>query len=1017
MKFTRRRSLVPNSIHKARLGVAFCAIFIPNLYSADFIGAEELLRRIEAAKEAKKAPAKADDPASKFKADLQSWKKNRATLSEQDAAKRWLELYDQFISLPPEAFPHVLRNRVDPDEEAQGTILTLLPPPKGWPALKEKIESKTAGKNDNQASGLRLLGYALTGDVESQKKELQAVQKSLAEKARNEDDYQAIHLYGRAQAALLRFSEDPEVIYGILMQMTRPDSNLSFYSYSELGNFHVKLPEEKSKEIIKRLLLAEEPFDSFEENKEAQKLAQKTALEMVDKLKKPAWNLVSDLSDESIALYEKLSAKFSNTNPAEGETANVDKGDLELPPGGGSRDYNRNNADIYYLLALVLNDQPEKAQKHLLSLGSRFELSEYVINEALRSRDSQLKLWEVLKGALETNPEMPLWEIYIKLGAQIGKTDEVTAVIKKASTRPNLPTKIQRSMQSALIGAYLAGGKVEEAVSAMEKLPKAAPSAYDYSEDFAAITLARLGYLLGNGDWEKKGLSQLSTNSSQYLPVIIDLHLKQNRLAEAESLIAKALLKNPEGSPGNNNDGIPGNSLLPMLIHVYHQADRPEDIVTLLDKSVQWKTRDVIDLTAREGKRFGPSFEDGFLPTQFIAASALAKTGKKDDAIKILKYLLTQNPGFDKGYELLLQLSPETAISYFDELMKLDQFQERPLIWKAQHLFNQKKYDEAEKIVRQAIAIDPSDGEQGRGDRLRAYALLGEISRAQGKEKEAEFLAGAIKAIRQSEQADLFYATGLLGKAIKMYEESLTYFADAYCIQSRLAIQLSQMGMQEQAEAHYAKAYELMPDSFGRVESHCFGCEGAFEGENAQGIAERVFSKMLEKNPEKPQLHYLMGYLRKTQGNTDEAAKHYRKAVELDPQYLNAWVKLSEISDEVDMSQDQRDEIVLKILQFDPLSRHSHINASEVVNLQKLALVLEEVSKLSPPKPKSLYPLQASAAEIDSKSKGVYDNMPGYSRFYDRSATGSSFQTILASHPVGSLALTLMMPQHPGKGF
>ena len=52
-------------------------------------------------------------------------------------------------------------------------------------------------------------------------------------------------------------------------------------------------------------------------------------------------------------------------------------------------------------------------------------------------------------------------------------------------------------------------------------------------------------------------------------------------------------------------------------------------------------------------------------------------------------------------------------------------------------------------------------------------------------------------------------------------------FADAYCIQSRLALRYSELGDYVKAEQHYQRAFELMPDSFGRIESHCFGCEGA----------------------------------------------------------------------------------------------------------------------------------------------------------------------------------------------
>ena len=54
----------------------------------------------------------------------------------------------------------------------------------------------------------------------------------------------------------------------------------------------------------------------------------------------------------------------------------------------------------------------------------------------------------------------------------------------------------------------------------------------------------------------------------------------------------------------------------------------------------------------------------------------------------------------------------------------MDRFQARPLIWKASALLNAGKVNEAEAAIKKAISIDPSDGEQGRGNRMRAYAVL-----------------------------------------------------------------------------------------------------------------------------------------------------------------------------------------------------------------------------------------------------------------------------------------------------
>jgi len=89
-------------------------------------------------------------------------------------------------------------------------------------------------------------------------------------------------------------------------------------------------------------------------------------------------------------------------------------------------------------------------------------------------------------------------------------------------------------------------------------------------------------------------------------------------------------------------------------------------------------------------------------------------------------------------------------------------------------------------------------------------------------------------------------------KALALYEEALGIFADAYCIQSRLALRYESLGDSENALKYYQRAFELMPDSFGRIESHCFGCEGAFGSPVAQGVAERVFTALAEKPDAKP---------------------------------------------------------------------------------------------------------------------------------------------------------------------
>jgi tetratricopeptide (TPR) repeat protein len=334
---------------------------------------------------------------------------------------------------------------------------------------------------------------------------------------------------------------------------------------------------------------------------------------------------------------------------------------------------------------------------------------------------------------------------------------------------------------------------------------------------------------------------------------------------------------------------------------------------------------------------------------------------KIDDAV------LDRYPGLDRGYELLLALQGTNAIPRLDELFSRDQFEERPLIWKAHLLRQQNQLDEAEKIIRQAIAIDPSDGEEGRGDRMRAYSELATILAARGDNKDADDYSNVVKSIRLSEDADQFYTAGLLKHAIGMYEQALNYFSDAYCIQSRLAVQLAALGKVAEAEEHYRRAYELMPDSFGRVESHCFGCERVFDGERAQSIAEKVFVQLAAERPNKPQVHYLLGYLRTEQERYNEALTNYLTAVRLDPDYLNAWVKAQEASAQTLMSPQQRDEIAFNILRLDPLQRHAHADFQRVSNLNGLWTAVADAASHQPAPATDLLTLDASKSALEKK--------------------------------------------------
>jgi tetratricopeptide (TPR) repeat protein len=175
------------------------------------------------------------------------------------------------------------------------------------------------------------------------------------------------------------------------------------------------------------------------------------------------------------------------------------------------------------------------------------------------------------------------------------------------------------------------------------------------------------------------------------------------------------------------------------------------------------------------------------------------------------------------------------------------------------------------------------------------------------------------------------------------------------------------------------------------VESHCFGCERAFEGERAQGIAEKVFTQLAQKTPEKPQVHYLLGYLREEQERPKEALDHYRVAVQLDSSYLNAWNKIAEISSKTVVPAAERDNVVFNLLKLDPNHRHVSYSFNTVSDLATLWTRVTDanLAAAGSSAPTTLYPLAASKRKLEEKisKQGQAEEMQIRERlFYMRQA-------------------------------
>jgi tetratricopeptide (TPR) repeat protein len=139
---------------------------------------------------------------------------------------------------------------------------------------------------------------------------------------------------------------------------------------------------------------------------------------------------------------------------------------------------------------------------------------------------------------------------------------------------------------------------------------------------------------------------------------------------------------------------------------------------------------------------------------------------------------------------------------------------------------------------------------------------------------------------------------------------------------------------------------------------------------------------MIAKTPEKPQAHYILGYLRKEQGRFAEALTHFRDAVKLDPDYINAWSEMQSLSQQIVLPPADNDAAVLNTLRLIPSSLsvnspEEHFNIGNVYDLKALWQAVETLGKEPPqPLPMLSYPLPASKAALEKAEAEALRGQP-----------------------------------------
>jgi len=979
--------------------VGFMLLLVP-AQSQDYEGAGKFLERLnERVGESGETSA---DPVTNLRARLATFKLQVGKMPPEQAARTWLGLFQTFLKIPSQ-----LLNDSNDYAKRLGfdSLIMALPPSSAWGALEKEIAGNA---NDTLSSGqqaaLGLLMAALREGPDHGKAAIDKA-RTVFEERKGTQNYQETSL--KEFVKLMRRREGMEIdrIQEFREALDSAEGESSS-SYLTIPPLPANSPE--STGLIMRALKAGGTLEV--EDGPTREMVIKTALANPDSVKSPLWGLITTAED--IPLYEVLKKRF----PKENENS-----------------WQLENANGIYLASLIGGGKRIEAGNMVLSLlGSN---SDGTVKSGLAAYGKDMEvLRDFLRDLLGAAPVLPLWDCYLNLPVSMeslaaklrfveqchGGLEEGTAAkdalgkelrnLQLEMDQINAPLAAMHSIVVAGPGAVPEksittasqedmkkklenlGLKVPERLMLMLANPGSSGGSRVQGYYNTSVQLIRIGKLMDKPEWIRDGLAGAleviplldgeSWSQDSNVTEIAQLLVDSGRGPEAEKLIGEWIARLCGNGRKPDDKVIP---YLACLASIYAKAGRADDMLQLFDQCRFWCTDELGKLA-----RVNAAGE----PLLVIAGRAFLGQGKKDLATKAVRRCLEESSGNDSSYALLLEIGEADTEAFLDRLYANDRFEERPLIWKAKLQLDAGRVAEAEKTIKEAIAIDPSDGEQGKNDRMRAYSVLGEISTKKGDAKEAGLMGEIVAAIRISEKAYDWWGSGMTGRAVKMYEEALRGFSDAYCIQSRLAMRYSETGETAKAEEHYQKAFELMPDSFGRVESHCFGCEGIFSGDTSQGIADRVFTRLAKERPDSPRVFYLLGYLRDSQGRDQEAAEAFLKAVALDPDYLNAWKKLSSLEKTAGITPAQRDEIGLNILRLAP----STADVDGVGNLGKLwdSLLAVESTRTAPTDG-LVYPLAASKPDPRSSYNRSQDEF-GYSdprrKFTSNDIVGSAIQVM-----------------------
>ena len=970
----------------------------------DLLGARALVERAKASVGEKAAKTETVTPEQSkrdaFAKEVTAYRKGCTALSPEEAAKQWLALVDGVLDLPRDAsrgyssysqfdaFSNMDRE-IDDTDLSLRLIISIVPGPSAWDALDKAVGERTGStqKAKRINAVLRILMDLLHERLADVDGSVTALKESIGKNANpfgmnygSNADQRMIPLK-TAIRETVGFGSKEEIVASFKETLDSAGKSKQRQTQLKVPDLCQLTTEAEARELLKRVILLDGVQPQVASGGKTLKLLKTVLLEEMENTKQPLWALVS--SPKDTALFEALDQQFPQTKEPKATTQGSPFMRNNSYGSGYGSQHARKQASSNYLIGLIsagrIDDALKIAKANEPSGGAVYSNGGF--SRGLQGSVGP-NMFRFVDQLLTDDPKSGWWPLYMSTALMTQQSDAALARVSKVLEDTTLETPLRLTLLKGKSSLDLSLGNIEAGIASLLEicdieLNETATNNETRSQfgRGASQQLTQMGLLLKRPKLLDRGIAltteitkksqqqqRYGGNSWYQYSGLVELLIKAERYAEAEGLVlkgieatlkAKSIQTAQSGMSSFSHGQMPINlsAQLTVLIRLYDKLGRTDDIWYLLQEVPWWGT----PILPLNNKHL-------VVPT----AKALAASDRSDEAVQLLKRFLLSRSVSDEAYELLVSLDPPDLLDWLDQMYARDKFEERPLIWKAVVLKNKGQLDAAEAAVRHALKVDPTDGETQAGQRVIAYGILGDILEAKGKGEDATFFRNVVSSVRKAEEGDTFSEAGLTSKSISLYEQAEQDFVDAYCVQWRLAERLHTLGRYEEAEKHYEIAFERMPEQFGRVASFCFGCNGVFQKEHSRSVAERILSRLVKTHPDNPQIHFLIGQLYQAKRENSEAYEHFRKAVELDPQYLDAWEKLYSLSRQLFLPKSESDTMVVHALTLDPLQRHFGSGIESMGKIRALWSVMEKNQDLAIDSETVSIELSATKADMDA---------------------------------------------------